>query len=91
MKTVIKVNIPFEKVVSALNDIQYLKNQTPNLEDWIVAEKNDSYLIHHYKTSAKTDIIFGEVKEHSENLSIFAGASVDFPSITLGEGRTLTL
>ncbi|EAR88142.1 hypothetical protein TTHERM_00016070 (macronuclear) [Tetrahymena thermophila SB210] len=90
VKVVVESNSPFEKIVRALQDLSYFKQITPDLEQWVIIDRNVNYEIHHCQTKAKTDMIFGEIKQISQNLAYFTSASVDHPSIVIDKDRTLT-
>ncbi|KAL4493931.1 hypothetical protein ABPG72_021948 [Tetrahymena utriculariae] len=90
VKVVVESNSPFEKIVRAVQDLSYFKQITPDLEQWVIVDKNVLYEIHHCKTKAKTDMIFGEVKKIDQSLAYFTSASVDYPSILIEQERTLT-
>ncbi|KAL4476431.1 hypothetical protein ABPG74_010164 [Tetrahymena malaccensis] len=90
VKVIVESNSPFEKIVRALQDLSYFKQITPDLEQWVIIDRNVNYEIHHCKTKAKTDMIFGEIKQIDQKLAYFTSASVDYPSIVIDQERTLT-
>ncbi|KAL4493930.1 hypothetical protein ABPG72_021947 [Tetrahymena utriculariae] len=90
VKVIAVSNAPFQKTVRALQDLSFQKLIIPDIEDWVIIDRNFNYEIHHCKTKAKTDMIFGEIKEIGQNLAYFASASVDYPSVVIEKERAPT-
>ncbi|KAL4476432.1 hypothetical protein ABPG74_010165 [Tetrahymena malaccensis] len=90
VKVVSVSNTPFQKTIRALQDFSFQKLITPDIEEWVIIDRNVNYEIHHCKTKSKTDMIFGEIKQVGQNIAYFVSASIDNPSVVVEKERALT-